>query len=125
MQEKLGDYRLYLNAVLANQYIVHVGIDYDKTSWKHWLKTAWKKQLTITNWPSSVVPAPGPNFDVKKLTVPDFKMLHCAYLRKHDQFSVILDGMENEATDTIKELNIIRWNKGKIYTEIMKYYTNV
>jgi hypothetical protein len=50
-----------------------------KMHWKKWLKTAMVHHLRIVNWPDEVT-APGPSFNLKKISTPALSLLVGGYL---------------------------------------------
>jgi hypothetical protein len=71
--------------------------------WKKWLKTAMLNQLRIKNWPNGV-PAPGPNFNLKKLSAHALGVLVGGYIQNQEN---------NDSSNIVPD--IVRWTEGKNY----------
>lgn len=76
-------------------------IDLTRMTWKMWLSTACKHHLRIKAWPLGV-PAPGPDFDFKKL-----KLIHLSLLT-----SAFRANQKDPGSADDPQPVIVKWDRG-------------
>lgn len=69
--------------------------------WKHFEDVAAKEELCIVNWPDNVM-APGPGFDLKKLTPAELQLLVGAYI----------DAVQSGSDVNGTTFHIKKWSQG-------------
>jgi hypothetical protein len=124
-------YTFYLyclaDAVFSGQHGIECG---ERIPWKNLLTILLKHKLALHNWPRNIT-APGPDFDIKRISPTDLAKLVRPYLKQQLGFSYDADDEagrkgkdededEDEDEDTdFKPLLMVKWSIGKFFRLIL------